>query len=330
MVRVRAAALTSFDQVARFLALDPDKMLRSAGLDASVFAQPDRPLAVATVAELLEKAARLSGCEHFGLLMAEARSLASIGPVSLVLMHQARVSDVIIAIVRHQHLFGHALQLSLQTIDGAVLMRVELAGVPLARQGSELVVAYFCQCISAVLGRRWSPESVSFIHSAPKDLRGHRRFFACPVYFDSEFNGVVCAPEALDEQNPAANQELAAHAERMLTSMMPEPPVPDACELVKRSLRLLLPEHRGSTEDVARNLCMSPRSLQRALEREGQSFGAMLTEVRREFAERYLAASHPVGVVASLSGFERASSFTRWFTGEFGMPPSAWRQRMGL
>jgi AraC-like DNA-binding protein len=66
--------------------------------------------------------------------------------------------------------------------------------------------------------------------------------------------------------------------------------------------------------------------LQRRLSGERVGFGFLLNEVRRELAERYLAASHRIAAVASLTGYDRASSFTRWFGAEFGVSPARWRQ----
>jgi AraC-like DNA-binding protein len=326
MLNVRAAALTNFEIVSRFLGVDPAPLLAAAGFDAAVTEDPDRPLPASKVAGLLEEVARASDCTHFGLLMAESRSLASIGPVSLVLMHQARVRDVVQAMVRYQHLFGHAIHIVVETVGEAMLVRVEIAGVPLARQGNELFVAYFCRCIAAVLGRPWSPESVHFIHARPADLSVHRRVFGCPVAFESEFNGIVCARDAMQEETPAGDEALADHAERLLASILPQSDAPGVADRARRFLRLLLPGQRGTIGEVAPNMGLSPRSLQRALGREGHSFGGLLDEVRRELATRYLAASHPVATVAGLAGFAGASAFTRWFTGAFGVPPAQWRR----
>lgn len=304
-------------------------MLREAGLDPSVLTNPDQPLPFVTVATLLEEAARRSGCEHFGLLMAESRTLASIGPVSLLLMHQPKVGDVIEAIVRHQHRFGRAMQLSQESIGDAVIVRTELNGSMVARQGVEQLQAYICRCVAAVLGRHWSPESVHFMHAAPADDRAHRRIFLCPVYFGSDFNGFICMTEALSEDNPARDAELATHAERMLTLIASAPDDAPASEGVRRSLRLLLPEGEATVEQVARNQALTPRTLQRLLDREGSSFGALLNEVRRELALRYLDdPSRQVGAVANMTGYQRASSFTRWFSAGFGMPPATWRAEL--
>jgi AraC-like DNA-binding protein len=194
-------------------------------------------------------------------------------------------------------------------------------------QSVQLVIGYFCRCIAAVLERPWHPESVHFIHPAPDDIRAWRRIFACPVDFHAPFNGFVCANEALVEPNPASDAGMVEHAERLLKFLTPGPSAPAATDRVRQSLRLLLPEQRGTIEQVAGNLGVTPRSLQRLLEREGTSFGAVLNQARRAVAQRLLSTPQEVGNVAAMSGFARPSSFTRWFRAEFGMSPSEWRRQ---
>lgn len=327
MEHVRAAVLTNFDEVSHFLGIDPAALLRSAGLDAALLTDPERMLPLATVAQVLEQAALRSECQHFSLLMAESRSLGSMGPISLLLVHEPRVGDVIEALVRHQRLFGDALQIKAAITGDALCVRIDPSASTATRQGAELAIALFCRCIGVILNRRWMPESVHFTHAAPADLRAHRRIFSCPVDFENGFNGFVCARDSLQERNPAGDEELAAHAERLLALIMPHAEMHSASDRVRRSLRLLLPEQRGTIEQVARDMRVSPRSLQRRLQREGHSFGAVLDEVRRGMARHYLSASHPVAQVAHMTGYHSASSFTRWFNAQFGMSPVEWRQQ---
>ena len=123
--------------------------------------------------------------------------------------------------------------------------------------------------------------------------------------------------------------ELAFHAERLLALIMPPNATRSTADRVRRSLRLLLPEHRGTLGDVARELCLTPRSLQRQLRREDESFGALLDEVRRELALQYLSASHSVTEIALIVGYHSACSFTRWFKTQFGLAPVDWRNAAG-
>ena len=86
--QVRAAALTNYFEVARFVGLDPYEMLRRHGISPQRLTDPDHPLPTVAVIALLEDSARESRCMSFGLLMAESRSPFSVGAVSLLLQHE--------------------------------------------------------------------------------------------------------------------------------------------------------------------------------------------------------------------------------------------------
>jgi AraC-like DNA-binding protein len=97
-------------------------------------------------------------------------------------------------------------------------------------------------------------------------------------------------------------------------------------ERVRRAITILLPSGRATIDQVATQLGLSARSLQRRLDDEGHQFGELLGWVRRELAAAYLAQSaHPITTIAGLLGYASPSSFTRWFAGTFGSSPQAWR-----
>ena len=67
-------------------------------------------------------------------------------------------------------------------------------------------------------------------------------------------------------------------------------------------------------------------ALQRRLEEEGATFSELVNGVRRDLVLRYLDnPGYSLGRIADMLGYSMASSFTRWFITQFGMPPAAWR-----
>ena len=56
-------------------------VIRRAGLDMSVFDDPDNRIDYQELAQLSEDAANASGCEHFGLLVGGLGNLETLGPV---------------------------------------------------------------------------------------------------------------------------------------------------------------------------------------------------------------------------------------------------------
>lgn len=325
---VRAVTLTNYIEVARFVGLDPYDMLRRARINPDHLSDPEYRLPAATVNNLLADSAEASGCMSFALLLVECRTFASLGAVSLLLEHQPTVRAMVEALVSHQRHLSDIANLRLDDDGETALIH---GGVDLAfaqPQSTEYSVAMVYRSLSEVTRGRWLPDCVHFTHRQPEDIRVHHRAFQCRIEFDAGFDGLSCASTMLDIVNPAANQTMANNAERLLKLVPTSESERSAVEKVRSAIYLLIADGHATVERVAENLGLHPRMLQRRLDQEGQSFGSLLNETRRELSLRYLAGSHhSISTIAQFAGYSNQSAFTRWFAGEFGEAPAAWRTR---
>jgi len=324
--QVRGAALITYPQVARFVGLDPQRMLRRAGIDPKSFADPDARIPGGPVARLLEDSARESGCMAFGLLIAESRRLSHLGAVSLLVRHAGTARDAIEALIAFQAHFTEAFAYSLEIVGDVAILHTSVTGELAQRQLVEGAMAITSRAIGEVTDGGWHPECVHFIHAAPEDVTIHRRVFRCRLAFCEEFYGFSFPAALLDAPNAAAEAALARHARRYLELLVPPPSDQSAGEEARRALYLLLPVGRGTLMQTAANLGLHPKSLQRQLGKEGRSFAGLLNEVRRELALSYLSdPARSITAVGEMIGYASPSSFTRWFSGELGMSPARWR-----
>lgn len=95
---------------------------------------------------------------------------------------------------------------------------------------------------------------------------------------------------------------------------------------VKWVLMRLLGGHRAGITDVAKELGMSCRTLQRRIAEESTSFRQLVSDARRELAKHYLRQSSiQLGEAACLLGYEDPNSFFRAFREWEGTTPSEWR-----
>jgi AraC-like DNA-binding protein len=150
--------------------------------------------------------------------------------------------------------------------------------------------------------------------------------FPVPIEFEADFSGFSCSTASLLHPNPLADEAMARNA-RQLLRLLPvregREPIGDK---VRRAISLLLPSGRATVDQVAIQLGVSSRSLQRRLDEEGLQFAELLSGVRQDLAAAYLAYSaRPVTSVAALLGYSSPSSFTRWFASAFGVAPQVWR-----
>jgi AraC-like DNA-binding protein len=176
-------------------------------------------------------------------------------------------------------------------------------------------------------GCKWQPECVHFRQSSPMHLATFQRVFRCSLEFDSSFDGISFPSRCLDFPNEYADPGLAIHARRLLDLVPGVRKEETLTERVRSTIPFLISNGQADVQGVARYLGVPLRTFQRKLAAEGESFGTLLNEARRELAVRYLASSNQsITMIAQLTGYSALSSFTRWFIAEFGIPPGKWRR----
>ena len=325
---VRAAALSTYAALARQFGLDPVAALRASGLDPRLLSEPEARVPTAKVADLLERSAEASGCPTFALRMTRSRRLADFGAVSLLMAHQPSLRDALTTTIHYRNLISESLAMSLEEDGDMAIFRVEAmveAGSG-TRQANELAIAAIFRIFRAVLGPRWRPYSVNFTHLEPPDQSDHRAMFGERLEFGGEFNGLVFTSRDLDQPNRMADPALAAHAKFLVDTLPKAQPGTMAGEVTK-AVYLLLPVGRASIPHVAQLLGINVRTMQRRLRAEQAEYLEVVARVRRDLAKRHLAnPAHSLAEIARMLGYGHHSSFTRWFTSEFGLPPAQWRR----
>ncbi|MFM0500232.1 AraC family transcriptional regulator [Paraburkholderia caffeinilytica] len=326
-ILVRSASLTKYSEIASAAGIDAIRTVREVGLDPACLHSPDLRIPESSLARVFEASEKRSRCGSLGVRIGEVWRLSDFGPVSLFLQHQATLRQVIAQIERYRHLLSDSVAIRVDESQDVVVLHVVLVtGRPHpGREIVELTVSVLFSLVRAMLGSQYEPRGIHFAHSAPDSLQVHRRFFGQKVDFDSGFDGIVMSRQDLDRPNPLADSCLARYAQELL-ALHPRPGHGSIADDVRRALHILLPHGQGTIVPVSRRLGLAPRTLQRQLEQTGSSFSSLVNEVRASVALRYLSHRHySISDVADLVGFSEISAFSRWFSAEFGMPPSRWR-----
>lgn len=332
MELVRAATLTGYFEVAAELRLDTLPLLRDAGLARNVVADPDRMIPARAVAYLLEASAGAADCPSLAMRMAERRTVADLGMVSLLIAHQPTLREAFGVMQRYRNRINSTLVLQIDERRGIAVVQEQWALDPplVSRQADELALGVLAGLGAWLLGKSWQIEEVHSAHCAPTASHGaiYGRLFGAPMRFDSDFTGLVLAARLLDVPNPRADPALAAHAKRMADTLMAAAERSLEQE-VEESILLQLPTGGASLGSTARALGLGPRTLQRRLEVAGQPFAAILEAVRCRLAARHLANPRlTVTEVAELCGYASVSAFTRWHTKSFGISPGRRHQNV--
>ncbi len=317
-------ALLDYAQVQGLAA---DALLAGHKLD---LADREARLTEAQGAELFDRAAALLKDPALGLHVGERIRPGHYGVLGYVTMNCATLAEALQALQRYQRLV------------------IDLGPVELAQSGADIVLTWrpdterpfrqlaefnlaglitFARWIS---GRAGSPRRIDFNYAAPKDLAEHKRVFGCELKFDQPCYRLHLSADWLGakliQPDPEMHALMLRLAEKQMFSLTQgsDDVLAKARGLVAQQLA------RGGAElpAIAGQLALSPRSLQRRLQESDLSFSALVDEVRRELAERYLAdATLELADVAFLLGFSEQSAFNRAFRRWTGKTPQQWRMQ---
>lgn len=176
-------------------------------------------------------------------------------------------------------------------------------------------------------GQHLTPRRVEFARSGPKsDV--HRTYFGCLIRYGAPRKALVLKSADLDRPFPGHNPELLDILTPALASALGELKARSSIkEQVKVVLKRSLASGQPELSDVARELGISERTLQRRITDEGTTFRELFVQARQELRRQLLSdSSAEIDEVACLLGYQDPSSLYRAFRYWEGVTPSQWRQ----
>jgi len=330
----RATAAVWVKGIAEMLAaerLDVESLFASAGIDLRSVDQPATRLDTEKISYLWELAVERSKNPAISLAQHEVARPAAFDVVGYTMMSCADLRGAFERLIRYMLILSDALTMTM-TDDGDVCRFdfVLFGGKrPVPRQRIEFIfvtVLSFCRWIART---DVSPRSVEFAYSAPADVSPHRAAFRCPVSFDAERNSLLFARADMNLPLPTFNPQLAELHERYAGEYLRHFDNAQMSYRVREAIVRRLPDGEPRRDEIATELRMSERTLQRRLEGERTSFVQLLDDTRRELADQYLGRLHlSLAQAAYLLGFSDQSSFFRACRRWFKASPGEYRNRL--
>jgi AraC-like DNA-binding protein len=153
--------------------------------------------------------------------------------------------------------------------------------------------------------------------------------FGCRVRFNAKRNAIVFRSRDLDRPFTTYNEELLKVLGAQLDSEIKARQLATSVrEQVRLTLKRSLAGKRPSRQDVAKELNLSVRTLQRRLNEARVTFQQLVQDTRKELACKYLKdLTVELNEVAFLLGYEDVNSFFRAFHDWEGVTPGEWRAR---
>jgi AraC-like DNA-binding protein len=311
--------------------LDSRGLLLAAGIDPAGLDAPGARLATEKISRLWELAVERSGNPALGLAQSQIVRPASFDVVGYTMLSCANLRGAFERLVRYLLILSDALTMTVSDERRGYRVTFELFGGdrPVPRQRIEFIfitVIGFCRWIS---GREVYPVSVELAYPAPADPAPYRAAFRCPVTFDAPCNSLQFAGADMIPPLRTSNPQLAELHERFAGEYLRHFDHAQTSYRAREVIIRRLPDGEPRRDEIAGELRMSERTLQRRLEEEATSFVQLLDETRRELAEQYLGRLHlTLAQAAYLLGFADQSSFFRACRRWFDLSPGQYRSQL--
>lgn len=282
---------------------------------------------------LWEEVARRAGNPAFGLHLAAGLQRGDFAVLDYAARNAPTLGGAYARMARYGRLLHSGAEVQLHVEEGSARLCYTLPHNPRGspRHAAEFIVGAWLITGRQMCGLEFAPLAVTFQHPAPPSTAEHRQLFGCEPRFSAAANGLELDAALLARPLVEADTRLGGLLDGFAAELLAKLPRPES--FVARVSRLLHQELRGgdpSLEQLARQLQLSPRTLQRRLEAEGTSHQALLDALRRDFALRYLRESAlTIGEAAFLLGFSEPSAFHRAFKRWTGQTPSEFQRCAG-
>lgn len=327
MMPIRGTSLTGFLELARELGTDPRPILQSTRIPASAIGSQDEFIDHRKVMAVLERAAADAGAPDFGRRLALRQGVEILGPVGVAARTAPTVGAALTAVGQYMSVYSPALVIAIQSVNSRTsqfVWRLRTDRPPPHRQAAELGLGVSLRIFRVLAGEDFRPIDVQLRHAPLTPREDYLDYFGAAVEFPESDYGFRFPSALLGRRLPS---DAAVHdVVREYLNSVVTPLDDDSGDAVRLLVRRMLPTGGLALELVASHLAVHPRTLQRQLARAGSSFAALVDDVRREEAQRYLTETRmPLGQIAGLIGYSEQSVLSRSCQRWFGRSPSRLR-----
>src|SRR5688572_15829269 len=333
----RQSFLASMGQMFRRLlelhALDAVRLAQKAGVDLDAIPAPGERLDVEKIDALLRVAMPLVSDPAFGLQAARCWHPSELGVLGYAWLSSSTLRTGLERAVRYSRLVGERGVTEIEDTRQGLKVRFwanrgDPATVPVAAVFVDIVMALLLDLCRMNAGAALRPVAATLRRRRPDPAETYERFFGCPVQFGAEENAFVLSAKDADRPLPSANRQLAAVFDKMLTEELARRDKSDVVSRCRAVVLTSLSSGEGTAEDTAKQLHMSPRTLQRKLAEANTTYLQLLDDARKDLALRYI--EDPRRSVTDITfslGFSQPSAFTRAFKRWTGVSPSDHRTK---
>lgn len=312
--------------------VDPAPLCKAAGLSMPDILHPMKRDELLKVAQLMRSAAEVTRIDSFALLVASQLSITVFSSYGAAIITSPDLETAMRRGKKFSELLTDAT--SYEEIKEANHIRLRFYIVDKSRfHDPNLILLYIAgalQVARSLISTNIIPIEVQLQQPAPENTEPYTALFGCPVSFGQTDNSISISEEDLNSpiaaQDPRLSQLAQDIAIKDLSKLTARTIAEEVCVRVENSLA----EGEPKIAAIASAMSLSPRSLQRKLSAEKQTFAKLLDSTRKRMAhEMVLKPSEQIKNMAYDLGFSDQSNFNRAFKRWFALSPTEYRRQLG-
>jgi AraC-like DNA-binding protein len=270
---------------------------------------------------------------HFPLVLGDTMSFDQIPAAQTFLATSGSLRDAFEMVNWVMHFMGPWLNVKLEENDDEAWVSMELPFL-----GSETAPLRFITEVAMttikkigleLIGNHRPIRAIHFRHDKPEYHSEYAKHFSIEPRYNQTKNAIFFDRAYLDEPLPGSVPRLHAQAFELLNSHVHkmQTPLSFSQEVIEKMTYNPSIAAQG-LDEVASAFGMSGRTLQRRLNREGQSFSDVLARARQTLGTRWLAETDmDIQTIGQRLGYQSRRAFTSAFKQWTGLSPSLYRER---
>lgn len=331
--RLLATLLPMLRQLMQLHGIDLDALLREGGLTASASPSAESHVDIEPLDRALRAALPRITDPAFGLKVARCWHPGHLGVLGHAWLASSTLRSAGQSLVRYFRVVGERGRFEAEDVPTGLKLRYWAGRGDPAQDGVaavtiDMALALLLDMCRLVAGASLRPVSASLRRALPQDPQPWELFFGCAVAFGAPENTIVLTPADADRLLPTANRQLALTLDKLLAEQLARLDRGDVVARCRAGVLQRLHDGPPAANDIAADMHMSTRTLQRKLADNGIRYQDLLDSTRRDLALRYVVeGGRSMTDISFTLGFAGQSSFTRAFKRWTGASPSDYRQQ---
>ena len=326
---VRGTSLSNYASLVTELGGDPAHLLRAAGIRDQDAGNYDAFIPYRAAIQAIESAAQTTDTPDFGRRLAQRQGIEILGPVGVAARTAATAADALRIFGTYMAAYSPVIAIRVTPLADPQrsFLSIEflLDSAPPHSQTTELSLGVSLRVFQLLMGADFAPLKVHLPHEPLTPRADYVKYFGCAPEFAARAAGFTV--RTADLSRPLRRDDVA---HRAIVDYLNAITAQDAgiVESVRTIVRQLLPTGAATLDVVAEQFNLHPKTLQRRLAEKDTTFAAVVDQVRKDAADRYLRSTAiSLTHLARELGYAEQSVLTRSCKRWFGAGPAAYRSR---